>query len=59
MATHTSPALLKQRVGTSRTYIRPLQRDLDLDPIEDKSDVVSVYQVMCIDFLRAVSKTRH
>lgn len=41
MATLTSPAILKQRVGTSRTYIRPVQRDLDLKPIEDMSDVVS------------------
>ena len=28
----SSPSLLKQRVGTARTYIRPLQRDLDLTP---------------------------
>lgn len=42
MATLTSPAILKQRVGTSRTYIRPVQRDLDLKPIEDLSDTVSV-----------------
>ena len=26
----TSPQLLKERVGTARTYIRPLQRNLDL-----------------------------
>ena len=26
----TSPLLLKQRVGEARTYIRPIQRDLDL-----------------------------
>jgi len=43
MAVHTSPALLKQRVGKSRTYICPVQRDLDLTPdVDDKMDVVSM-----------------
>ena len=28
--TLASPGMLKQRVGTARTYIRPLQQDLDL-----------------------------
>ena len=32
MNVHTYPALLKQRVGKSRTYIRPLQADLDVTP---------------------------
>ena len=41
MATQTSPAVLKERVGVSRTYIRPLQQDLNLDPVKDKSDRVS------------------
>ena len=31
--TLSSPAMLKNRVGNARTYIRPLQRDLDLTPI--------------------------
>lgn len=31
----TSPAILKQRVGQSRTYIRPLQQDLDMNPVAD------------------------
>lgn len=35
MAVHTSPNILKQRVGVSRTYVQPLQRDLDLTPIDD------------------------
>lgn len=49
MATHTSVAVLKQRVGTARTYIRPLQRDLDLQSIkEEKCDVVSVVLVSCV-----------
>lgn len=34
LAVHTSPSLLK-RVGNSRTYIRPIQKDLDLTPIEE------------------------
>ena len=37
---HKSPLALK-RVGLSRTYIRPLQRDLDLTPLsEDEDDAV-------------------
>jgi hypothetical protein len=34
---YSSPAALK-RVGSSRTYLRPIQRDLDLEPAEDSSD---------------------
>lgn len=30
---HTSPSILKQRVGSARTYIKPLQRDIDLYPV--------------------------
>jgi len=41
MAAHTSPAVLKERVGKARTYIRPIQRDLDLTPVEVKPTVVS------------------
>ncbi len=29
----SSPAILKQRVGCSKTYIRPIQQNLDLKPI--------------------------
>ena len=35
---YSSPGALKQRVGTSRTYIRPIQRDLDLEPCEEEVD---------------------
>ena len=35
---YSSPGALKQRVGTSRTYIRPIQRDLDLEPCEEEAD---------------------
>lgn len=38
---HASASLLKQRVGTSRTYIRPLQADLDLTPLEPVVEAVS------------------
>ena len=31
--TLSSPSLLKSRVGNARTYIRPLQRDLDLSAV--------------------------
>ena len=40
MSVHKSPLALKQRVGTLRTYIRPLQRDLDLTPLSDEEDMV-------------------
>ena len=30
---HSSPYQLKERVGNSRTYIRPLQKDLDLSEV--------------------------
>ena len=45
VAVHTSPSLLKQRVGNSRTYIRPIQKDLDLTPIEDAVDAVCVHSI--------------
>ena len=48
VAVHTSPSLLKQRVGNSRTYIRPIQKDLDLTPIEDAVDAVCVYSLVVI-----------
>ena len=35
MNVHSSPVLLKQCVGTSRTYIRPLQADLDVTPQDE------------------------
>ncbi len=30
---HSSPVVLKERVGNARTYILPLQRDLDMDVV--------------------------
>ena len=41
MAAHASISLLKLRVGKSRTYIRPIQQDLDLSPLEDPPSGVS------------------
>lgn len=41
MAVHNSMIVLKQRVGNARTYIRPIQKDLDLDAIEEPVDAVS------------------
>ena len=35
---YSSPVTLKQRVGKSRTYLRPIKCDLDLEPAEDSSD---------------------
>ena len=32
---HSSPEALKQRVGNAKTYIRPLQKDLDLSAVID------------------------
>ena len=43
-----TPKLLKRRVGNGRVYIRPLQRELSLDPEELDEDMeVSVY-ILCI-----------
>ena len=36
----SSPAVLKDRVGNARTYIRPLQRDLDMDSVYDITSMV-------------------
>ena len=45
MATQTPPAVLKERVEVSRTYLRLIQQDLNLNPVKDKSDMVS-----CVGF---------
>ena len=39
---HGSPRLLKERVGKCRTYIRPIQQDLDLTPFDDPPVGVSI-----------------
>ena len=44
----SSPSVLKQRVVAARTYIRPLQRDLDTTPVRSMSHSVSntiVYKI--------------
>ena len=40
-ATLSSPSMLKSRVGNARTYIRPLQRDLDMSVVADLPEGVS------------------
>ena len=42
MSVHKSPLALKHHGGSSRTYIRPLQKDLDLTPLSDDEDVVCI-----------------
>jgi len=37
---HSSLDILKQRVGNARTYIVPLQRDLDLTPTQNSAEQV-------------------
>ena len=41
--TLSSPAMLKSRVGNARTYIRPMQRDLDITAVFDLPTGVSGY----------------
>ncbi len=41
---HKSPFGLKERVRTSRTYVRPVQRDLDITPMDESDEeTVSVH----------------
>ena len=48
LGVHKSPSMLKQRVGTSKTYIRPLQCNLDLTPIEINKEVVCLLALKCL-----------
>ena len=47
-----SPQMLKQRAGNARTYIVPLQKDLDLTPTDAPAPSVSlktcIYYVYCV-----------
>ena len=45
---HSSPSLLKERVGNARTYIRPLQRDLDMDIVSGLPEGVSTCSIYLI-----------
>ena len=38
----SSPVVLRQRIGNSRAYIVPLQKDLDLTPNETDGPSVSI-----------------
>ena len=44
----SSPRLLKQRVGTARTYIRPLQKDRNMSLIFHLPEWVR-YDVQCLN----------
>ena len=54
--THSSPAMLKERAGKSRTYIRPIQRDLDMEAIFDLPEGVRFF---FISRLRVVPRVMH
>lgn len=43
-----SPMMLKERVGSARTYIRPLQRNLDTTPVREVNEIVSFCLFFCI-----------
>lgn len=45
---HSSPEFLRQRVGNVRTYIRPLQKDLDLSPCVDVPEQVTDMKCACL-----------
>ena len=58
---HSSPEILKQRVGNARTYIVPLQRDLDLTPTETPLEQVKLVRqcTWCLySYSRIPSKER-
>ena len=40
---YSSVAMLKDRVGNTRTYVRPLQRDLDMDTVVGLPEGVSAF----------------
>ena len=45
----SSPAMLKARVGTARTYIKPVQQSLELSPVLDlPSGVSCIMHNMCV-----------
>ncbi len=46
VAVHRSPAILKQRVGTSKTYIRLLKCHLDLTPVKMEEEMVCLLNVV-------------
>ena len=50
--TLTSPSVLKDRAGKARTYVCPIQKDLDLSPVYDLPSVVSSMQFTLIRSLK-------
>ena len=49
----SSPRMLKERVGLARTYIRPLQRDLEISAVFQlpKGVNISIYCVKYVHFI--------
>ena len=41
-----SPKLLKAIIGSGRIYVRPLQKDLDLEPVESNSLPSCSYKII-------------
>lgn len=56
---HSSPYHLKERVGNARTYIRPLQRDLDLSEVVHLPEGVctSLYWFKLIEYIISLKKS--
>ena len=45
----STPKLLKRRIGNGKVYVRPVQRDLSLDFVdEDNEDERSKYSYRCV-----------
>ena len=54
--TLSSPSMLKSRVGNARTYIQPLQRDLDMSVVADLPGGVSYFiSSNAMQWLKSVS----
>lgn len=56
--TLSSPAMLKSRVGNSRTYIRPIQKDLDLTPTIELPGGVTNVQIVEFPFINTLLGNR-
>ena len=49
----SSLRMLKERVGNARTYIRPLQRDLDMEPVVGLPEGVSAWCCDSVVFIKS------
>jgi hypothetical protein len=50
LSTLSSPEILKSRIGAARTYIRPLQCDLDTIPVKEYINIY-IYLTIYIDII--------